>query len=103
MEKLQFKIDINAQKEKVWNTMLDDKTYRIWTEEFTPGSHYVGNWNKGAKFLFLGPALMEKLAEWLAELKTTDFMNLFQSNILVKCLMELRIQQAIVLKSGLVL
>jgi uncharacterized protein YndB with AHSA1/START domain len=55
MNKLHFSITINAPKEKVWNTMLDDKTYRVWTEAFTPGSHYVGDWSKGSKILFLGP------------------------------------------------
>ncbi|MBU2491111.1 MAG: SRPBCC domain-containing protein [Bacteroidetes bacterium] len=55
MEKLNFSIEINAPKEKVWNTMLEDKTYRAWTEAFTPGSHFVGDWNKGSKILFLGP------------------------------------------------
>jgi L-rhamnose mutarotase len=55
MQKLNFSIFINAAKEKVWNTMLEDKTYREWTETFSPGSHYVGSWDKGSKILFLGP------------------------------------------------
>ncbi|HEY6438161.1 MAG TPA: SRPBCC domain-containing protein [Ignavibacteriaceae bacterium] len=55
MQKLNFKIGINAPKEKVWNTMLDDKTYRVWTEAFMPGSFYKGDWNKGSKILFLAP------------------------------------------------
>ncbi|MDZ7291377.1 MAG: SRPBCC domain-containing protein [candidate division KSB1 bacterium] len=55
MNKLYFSIVINAPKEKVWNTMLDDKSYRVWTEAFNPGSHYVGDWSKGSKILFLGP------------------------------------------------
>jgi hypothetical protein len=55
MNKLHFSIVINATKEKTWNTMLDDKTYRVWTEAFTPGSHYVGDWSQGSKMLFLGP------------------------------------------------
>ena len=84
MEKLKFSIVINAPKEKVWNIMLEDSTYRIWTDTFTKGSHYVGDWNKGSKILFLAPAKDGKIAEWLAELKTTDYTNLFQSNILVK-------------------
>lgn len=55
MDKLQFSISINAPAEKVWTTMLDDQTYRVWTEAFNPGSHYVGDWSKGSKILFLGP------------------------------------------------
>lgn len=55
MEKLHFNIEINSPKEKVWHTMLDDKTYRQWTEPFHPGSFYKGDWSKGSKMLFLGP------------------------------------------------
>ena len=55
MQKINFKIEINAPVEKVWNTMLDDKTYRKWTEPFAPGSHYKGDWSQGSKILFLGP------------------------------------------------
>ena len=69
MEKLQFKIDINAQKEKVWDTMLEDRTYRIWTEEFTPGSHYIGSWEEGSKILFLGPANDGKLGGMVSRIK----------------------------------
>jgi hypothetical protein len=69
MDKLKFSIDINAPKEKVWNTMLDDKTYRIWTEEFTPGSHYVGNWSKGSKILFLGPGNDGKIGGMVSRIK----------------------------------
>lgn len=53
MQKLNFKIEINAPKEKIWNTMLNDETYRIWTETFAPGSYYKGDWAQGSKILFL--------------------------------------------------
>ena len=55
MTKMHFSITINAPKAKVWSTMLDDATYRVWTEAFSSGSHYVGSWSKGSKILFLGP------------------------------------------------
>jgi len=55
MNKLNFSIVINAPKAKVWNTMLDDATYRVWTEAFSAGSHYVGDWSQESKILFLGP------------------------------------------------
>jgi hypothetical protein len=35
--------------------MLEDKTYRIWTEPFMAGSYFKGDWNKGSKILFLAP------------------------------------------------
>jgi hypothetical protein len=55
MTKSQYKIFINAPKKKVWDIMLEDKTYREWTEAFNPGSYYKGSWEKGSKILFLGP------------------------------------------------
>lgn len=55
MQKLHYSIVINAPAARVWNVMLDDKTYRLWTEAFSPGSYYKGDWSKGSKILFLGP------------------------------------------------
>ncbi len=55
MQKLKFSIHINAEKEKVWNNMLDDATYREWTTVFNPGSHYEGSWENGSEMRFLGP------------------------------------------------
>ncbi len=69
MDTLRFSIVINAPKERVWNTMLDDATYRQWTEAFTPGSHYVGDWSKGSKILFLGPDPAGKLSGIVSRIK----------------------------------
>jgi len=55
MEKLHYSIVVDAPKEKVWNIMLNDDTYRKWTEVFMPGSYYKGSWTKGSKILFLAP------------------------------------------------
>jgi hypothetical protein len=55
MQKLNFKIEINAPKEKVWNTMLEDAIYRLWTTPISEGSYYKGDWSKGSKIIFLGP------------------------------------------------
>jgi uncharacterized protein YndB with AHSA1/START domain len=55
MKKIHFKIDINASKEKVWDTMLEDATYREWTAPFNEGSYYKGDWTKGSEIIFLGP------------------------------------------------
>jgi len=57
MKKLQFKEDINASPEKVYDIMLglsNVETYNQWTSEFNPTSIYEGNWEKGAKIYFLG-------------------------------------------------
>ncbi|MEI9944422.1 MAG: SRPBCC domain-containing protein [Chitinophagaceae bacterium] len=55
MEKLHFSININAPKEKVWQTLWNDATYRKWTSAFGEGSHAkTDNWKEGSKVLFLG-------------------------------------------------
>jgi len=57
MNKLQFKISINAPVEKVFDHMLgiqNKSTYEQWTALFNPTSSYEGNWTKGSKMLFIG-------------------------------------------------
>lgn len=55
MERLRFSIRIHAPRKDVWHAMLDDASYRIWTEVWGPGSHYVGDWSEGSRILFLAP------------------------------------------------
>jgi len=55
MEKLRQTIFINAPRERVWDVMLSDGTYRQWTSAFHPGSYYRGDWSQGSKILFLAP------------------------------------------------
>lgn len=55
MEKIRHTIFINAPRERVWDVMLSQDTYRQWTSAFHPGSYYKGDWSQGSKILFLGP------------------------------------------------
>lgn len=55
MQKQRHAVTINAPREKVWKTMLEDATYRQWTSAFNPGSYYEGSWEKGSEIRFLGP------------------------------------------------
>lgn len=54
LEPQHYEILINANTEKVYHTMLDEKQYATWTAAFSPTSHYRGSWEKGSKILFLG-------------------------------------------------
>jgi uncharacterized protein YndB with AHSA1/START domain len=56
MEKLKFSTSINASKERVWNILWDDASYRAWTSAFAEGSYAkTDNWKEGTKVLFLDP------------------------------------------------
>ena len=57
MKKIQFKKDIEASAQKVYETtlgLIDIKTYEGWTAEFNPTSTYEGTWEKGTKMCFVG-------------------------------------------------
>lgn len=57
MKKIQFKKEINASAQKVYEVMLglkDKSTYEYWTAAFNPTSTYEGSWDKGSKILFVG-------------------------------------------------
>ena len=69
MEKLYFSIVINAPKEKVWEVMLGKDTYSDWTEIFSPGSYYVGDWSEGSKMLFLGPDETGQMSGMVSKIK----------------------------------
>ena len=53
MKKVKFAIKINAHKEKVWDTLWNDSTYRQWTSVFAADSHAISDWNEGSKIKFL--------------------------------------------------
>ncbi len=55
MEKVHQSIQINAPVAKVWDTMLNEETYKQWASEFSPDGYYKGDWNQGSKIVFLGP------------------------------------------------
>lgn len=68
MEKLQFTINIEASAAKVWDIMLSDETYRIWTQAFSKGSHFVGDWKQGSKIQFLGPDAKGKMSGMISRI-----------------------------------
>lgn len=53
MKKLQYSVDINAPKEKVWEVLWNDETYRKWTSVFSEGSSAETDWQEGSKIHFL--------------------------------------------------
>lgn len=57
MKKLQFKVNINAPVNKIFDLMLgitNKSTYEQWTALFNPTSTYEGSWDIGSKILFIG-------------------------------------------------
>jgi hypothetical protein len=70
MPKLHFSTTVNAPKTKVWDTMLQDSTYRVWTRAFNArGSWFEGDWNQGSTIRFLGPGDDGKLSGMVSRIK----------------------------------
>ncbi|MFH2135479.1 MAG: SRPBCC domain-containing protein [Pseudomonadota bacterium] len=76
MKTLKLSITIKAAKEKVWKTMLEPETYRIWTAEFCEGSYYEGSWEQGAKIRFLGPDGPGGMTSVIAENNPYQFISI---------------------------
>ncbi|MDO9376491.1 MAG: SRPBCC domain-containing protein [Bacteroidota bacterium] len=74
MEKKEFKININAPREKVWDILWDDATYTAWTEPFCVGSRAETDWKEGSKVLFTdgkGSGMVSRIAE----MKPNEYMS----------------------------
>jgi uncharacterized protein YndB with AHSA1/START domain len=75
MQKLNYSILINAPKQKVWETMLNDETYRQWTSAFQKGSHYEGKWEEGSDIRFTDGSNSGMIAK-VVEARPYDFISL---------------------------
>lgn len=53
MKKQQFKVKIDAPRERVWDILWGDTTYPKWTALFSEGSRAETDWKKGSKVLFV--------------------------------------------------
>jgi len=67
MKEMQFSVEINATKEKVWDTLWQDETFREWAGIIDPGTHMVGDLKEGNEVQFISgngygvTSLVEKL------------------------------------------
>ena len=56
INRLQFSIDIMAEKTKIWNALWNENNYRDWASVFFEGSYAIAdNWKEGSKVFFLAP------------------------------------------------
>jgi len=75
MEKINFATSINAPREKVWEVLWNDDSYRKWTSAFMEGSYaQTDNWKEGSKVLFLSPG-GDGMVSRVASHKPNKFMS----------------------------
>ena len=68
MKEIQFSIEITATKERVWDTLWRDETFRDWASIIDPETYMVGDLKEGNEVQFISSAngygvtsLVEKL------------------------------------------
>jgi len=75
METLTYTTHINAPRQKVWQTLWDDASYRQWTVPFAEGCYAVtDNWKEGTKVLFLA-SNGDGMVSQVAANKPNEFMS----------------------------
>lgn len=74
MKRKEFKITIDASREKVWQVLWDDATYPEWTAPFYEGSRAETDWQEGSKVLFLSPDCSGMLSK-IAVSRPFEFMS----------------------------
>lgn len=50
-KRLQLETMIAAPVAEVWETMLGEETFRLWTAPFIEGSYYEGSWKRSRRRL----------------------------------------------------
>jgi hypothetical protein len=70
MKEMQFSVEIKAAKDKVWDTLWQDETFREWAGIIDPGTYMVGELKEGNEIQFISSengygvtSLVEKLIE----------------------------------------
>lgn len=53
MNELQFSIEIHATKQKVWDTLWQDATFREWAGLIDPGTYMVGDLKEGNEVQYI--------------------------------------------------
>ena len=53
MRELQFTVVINASREKVWDTLWQDETFRQWAGIIDPGTYMVGDLKEGNEVQYI--------------------------------------------------
>ncbi len=80
MNKFEREIIIQTTREKVWEAIIDDASYREWTDVFSKGSYFRGAWSEGSEIRFLAQDPSGKENGLLSRIVISDY----PSHILIK-------------------
>lgn len=79
MKEIQFSIEINASKERVWATLWDDLTFRDWACIIDEGTYIKGEMKEGNEIQFISSINGYGVTSLIEKLKPNEFI-LFRHN-----------------------
>lgn len=76
MNELEFTVEINASKQKVWNTLWQDETFRQWAGLVDPGTYMKGELRQGNEVEFISAENGYGVTSLVAEVVPTEHLLL---------------------------
>lgn len=76
MKKMYFSIEINASKEKVWDTLWQDESFRLWAGIIDQETYMVGDLRKGNIIKFISKRNGYGVTSIVEELIVNEFLLL---------------------------
>lgn len=76
MKEMQFSTEIHAPKEKVWETLWQDETFRQWASIIDPGTYMVGELKEGSEVQFISAENGYGVTSLVEKVVANDFLLL---------------------------
>jgi uncharacterized protein YndB with AHSA1/START domain len=76
MKELKFTLEIKATKEKVWDTLWQDKTFRDWAGVIDPGTYMVGELKQGNEVQYISAENGYGVTSLIEKLTPGEFLQL---------------------------
>ncbi|MDQ1280787.1 MAG: hypothetical protein QG670_2050 [Thermoproteota archaeon] len=77
-KKIQFPIEIKAPRERVWNTLWEDKTLRDWANIVDEGTYMVGEMKEGREVQFISSVSGYGVTSLIEKLVPNEFVSFRQ-------------------------
>ncbi len=72
---MQFSIEIKASREKVWNTLWEDKTFCDWASIIDEGTYMIGEMKEGNKVQFISSVSGYGVTSLIQKLAPNEFVS----------------------------
>ena len=76
MKEMKFTVEINASRDKVWDTLWQDKTFRQWANLIDPGTYMLGELKEGNKVQFISSSSGYGVTSLVEKMTPSEFLLL---------------------------